>query len=117
MKPTRIISRPVKKTITDCAGRKAQVIGLQCDDGKTYTVQELARAIGISNDTLYRRLDLYGWSHGNVLAPPMPKGLTIDGVKQNTSKKGSPEWRKLSCRQRSRRLASIPGPGLFEQTL
>lgn len=117
MKPTRIIKEPGEKIITDSAGRKARVIGLTCDDGQTYTVPELAKLIGISNHTLYRRIDLYGWKHRNVLAPPMPKGLTIDGVKQNTHQEGSPEWRSLSGRERRRRLASIPGPGLFEQTL
>lgn len=116
-KPTRIISEPGEKTIIDSAGRKAKVIGLCCDDGKTYTVQEMAKLLGISRYTLYQRIALYGWEHRNVLAPPTPKGLTIDGKKQNPNYEGSQEWRQMSGRQRSWRLASIPGPGSFERTL
>lgn len=44
------------------------VMSIKCSDGNTYTQDNLAKARGITQGTLSRRLIVLGWDHKDVLS-------------------------------------------------
>lgn len=108
MAPTRII-RPLRvirnpKTLT---GKGAPYVTVaDCDDGKTYTVAELAKIIGIMPDTMSTRLKRYGWDNDHIFNPPAKKGNRISGefIAENVNEG---DWQGLSAKVRNGRLSKI----------
>ena len=62
MQPTRIIRKPYKLMIG-----AYYYFHLDCNDGKTYLVSELAHMKNMSNARLMRRINELGWDHPDVL--------------------------------------------------
>jgi len=64
--PTRITSQPVLRR-QDRGGRWR--LQISCDDGRTYTLPELAAVVGITCKTLTTRIDGLGWDSPLILHP------------------------------------------------
>ena len=112
IKPTRVIRPPRRVTLP--SGQKTWEF--DCDDGKTYTSDALARIVGLAKGaSLVQRLSKMGWSSPWLLAPPAKRGFAITG--QAAKNAGSAEWASLSGKDRSANLWKIPPAGAFELTL
>ena len=112
IKPTRVIRPPCRVTLP--SGQKTWEF--DCDDGKTYTSDSLAKIINLSRGaSLVQRLARLGWDSEWLLAAPAKRGCSIAGKAAKNA--GSREWAALSGKDRSKNLKNIPGPGTFEQQL
>ena len=112
IKPTRVIRPP--RRITLPSGQKTYE--LDCDDGKSYTSDQLAKLIGLGKGaSLVQRMARMGWDSPTLLSPPAPRGFTITG--EAAKNVGSAEWASLSGKDRSANLWKIPAAGTFELTL
>ena len=75
IKPTRVIRPP--RRVTLLSGQKTWEF--DCDDGKTYTSDSLAKIIGLARASLVQRLAKLGWSSPWLLAPPAKRGFYLTG--------------------------------------
>lgn len=106
MKPTRIVKIVEKGSF--------HKLFITCDDGKEYTVNELAQVIGLDRSGMHQRLRLLKFDDPAMLNPPAKRGYRIDG--RNTFAKGykSSQFQKLSSRVRSENLRKIRPLGMWE---
>ena len=111
IKPTRVIRPP--RRVTLLSGQKTWEF--DCDDGKTYTSDSLAKIIGLARASLVQRLSKPGWSSPWLLAPPAKRGFCLTGQVAKNAGSAARAW--LSGKDRSKNLKNIPGPGTFEQQL
>ena len=76
IKPTRVIRPPRRVTLP--SGQKTYE--LDCDDGKTYTSNALARIVGLAKGaSLVQRMPRMGWDSPTLLAPPAKRGFSLTG--------------------------------------
>ena len=84
-----------------------------CDDGKTYTSNALARIVGLAKGaSLVQRLAKMDWDSPWLLAPPAKRGFSLTGEAAKNA--GSAEWASLSGKDRSANLWKIPRAGTWE---
>ncbi len=100
--PTRIVCEPVKEL---CQGRVLKVY--TCDDGKNYSLKELAEIIGVTPQRLNSRLATMGWQDPRFFDPNKQ-------AMKEMSKIGNPEWANLGSRPRSENLRRLPRLGRFD---
>ena len=109
-RPTRVLRPPRRVTLP--SGQKTWEF--DCDDGKSYTSDRLAKLIGLSKGaSLVQRMARMGWDSDSLLADPAKRGMCLDGQPGNTER-GTPEWRALSGKDRSANLWKISPAGSWE---
>ena len=104
------------------AGSSNKRVVYSCDDGGTYTVQELAAAVGLPASTLYQRLKIYGPYFEGVFNPPSKGGRKITGelkqsCRSDNTEPGNAEWRSLGNKPRTYRIFRIAPLGRWERRL
>ena len=104
--PTMIVAPPVTKKL-QCATGGSIVKWYLCDDGRWYTLKDLARVCGLAIPTIYHRISRHGWDSPEILAPV---GQTKDFVVSL----GTPEWQALGSRVRAANLEQLR-PGTWER--
>ena len=111
MKPTRIIKPPYDKLT---AGRK-WAIHVLCDNGKEYTLVELAEKIGLkTGHGLSQRISENGWDHPDILGEPKGSGRTISGRPTTHNQFQPGKWEGLSGKSRDINLIKVPDMGTWE---
>lgn len=106
--PTRIIAKPRREICTrNSKGQGMSMLMFRCDDGNTYTLDELAKATGVNRQTIRTRLSrALGWRDPEIF---------LLGRKKKKEGEGNAEWRRLSDRPRTRNMAMVCRPGLCEK--
>jgi len=108
-KPTRIISPPTK-------GYKGICL-YTCNNGYTYSLDELQEVTGLSKYSLSQRIRIFGFDSDMVFMPRAKRGFRIDGesVNNQVQASGNEAMKRLSGKVRSKNLSRIPPPGTLEQ--
>jgi len=101
-KPTRLIKPPER------ANRYAW--HYTCDNGKIYTMRELAGIFGLSSNTIICRIRRYGWNYPLLFGPKCKK---YRGPLKK-SEAGYAVW-SLANKPRHANLAKIPAMGVLER--
>lgn len=94
-RPTRIIAKPRRETCDrNGKGQGMSMLMFRCDDGKTYTLDELAKATGVNGQTIRTRLSrAMGWRDPEIF---------LLGRKKKGEGEGNSEWHSLSSRPKTR---------------
>ena len=108
-RPTRIIAPPHRIACPrNDKGQNISMLVFDCDNGRTYTLDELAAAALVNPNTIRTRIAAAGWDSPDVL---------LRGRKPKRESEGSPEWKALGSRARHQLLRHIAGPGPLESAL
>jgi len=101
-KPNRIVRPPYLVKVT---GKGPNMVTmLDCDDGKTYSLKDLAAIVGIKAHGLGQRIHNYGWDYPAILAPKARKGRKITGEAFSFGGMGNAAWQALGDKVRTHNL-------------
>lgn len=104
-KPTRILKEPYRKKLP---GYGYSVLHIECNDGLTYTIYQLAEIVGIRASGLWQRIRDNGWWWEYILADKAKPGKSIDGRTYNSLGNGARSgFSGLSNKPRNHNLLKI----------
>jgi len=105
----RIIKKPFRvlpKLGEHGSNTTHQILMICCDDGNTYTLQQLADKVEMSRQKLIYQIKTMGWQHPEVLNSAYKEASTGKG--QRRVLRGNASWQKLSDKPRFVKIANVP---------
>ena len=82
------------------------ILMICCDDGHTYTLQQLAGKLGMSRQKLIYQIKTLGWKHPEVLHPDFKGAASGEG--QRRTLHGNEAWKNLSDTSRLFKMPNVP---------
>lgn len=107
----RIIREPVRVKPTPGehgTNTTHKIMLISCDDGRDYTLQQLAEYLGVKKQKIVYQITSLGWDHPQVLDPHF-------GKLPPPRKSGNALWHQLSTKSRFKMLLKIPPAGSWEE--
>ena len=112
MKPTKIIKEPTRvrpKLGEHGTNTTHPILLITCDDGRDYTITQLAQVLSMTRQKLSYQIMTLGWDHPRVL------DWSYGKLPSRPPLGGNDAWRRLSDEPRGHRLACIPRVGIMER--